>query len=147
MADLEKVVEDIMNFLDKQYSGYVDGMGFWTKQDVLRYVIENDLEICSVYGDIKQSQCGKYYLTGEQRTGCMFCAFGAHLEPEPNRFQRMAVTHPGYYRLCFESLENGGLRMGVPLDYLGIPYETWESVGQMNFADYLNEERNGLCGK
>lgn len=37
--------------------------------------------------------------------------------------------------------------MSVPLDYLGIPYETWESVGQMNLADYLNEERNGLCGK
>lgn len=122
-------------------------MGFWTKQDVLRYVIENDLEICSVYGDIKKSSCGQYYLTGEQRTGCMFCAFGAHLEPEPNRFQRMAVTHPGYYRLCFKALENGGLGMGVPLDYLGIPYETWESVGQMNFADYLNEERTDLCGK
>jgi hypothetical protein len=44
-------------------------------------------------------------------------------------------------------LENGGLGMGIPLDYLGIPYETWESVGQMNLADFLNEERNGPCGK
>ncbi|WP_312448211.1 phosphoadenosine phosphosulfate reductase family protein [Lacrimispora sp.] len=112
-------------------------MGFWTKQDVLRYVIENDLEICSVYGDIKQSSGGEYYLTGEQRTGCMFCAFGAHLEPEPNRFQRMSVTHPGYYRLCFKPLDQGGLGMDVPLDYLGIPYETWESVGQMRIEDFL----------
>lgn len=46
-------------------------MGFWTKQDVLRYVVANDLEICSVYGDIKRTISGGYYLTGEQRTGCM----------------------------------------------------------------------------
>ena len=30
--------------------------------------------------------------------------------------------------------------MGVPLDYLGIPYETWGSVGQMNLSDYLEKE-------
>ena len=29
-------------------------LGFWNRQDVLRYAVENDVEICSVYGDIKQ---------------------------------------------------------------------------------------------
>lgn len=111
-------------------------LGFWTKQDVLRYVVENDIEICSVYGDIQQTPCGEYYLTGEQRTGCMFCAFGAHLEAEPNRFQRMSVTHPKHYELCMRPLEQGGLGMTVPLDYIGIPYDTWEAHGQMNFDDF-----------
>ena len=30
-------------------------LGFWTKQDVLRYVDENDIQICSVYGDIRRT--------------------------------------------------------------------------------------------
>lgn len=110
-------------------------LGFWTHQDILRYIVENDIEICSVYGDIKQTPCGEYYTTGEQRTGCMFCAFGAHLEAEPNRFQRMSITHPKYYELCMKSLEEGGMGMKVPLEYLRIPYETWDSVGQMSLAD------------
>lgn len=111
-------------------------LGFWTHQDVLRYIVENDIEICSVYEDIKQTTRGEYYTTGEQRTGCMFCAFGAHLEKEPNRFQRMSVTHPKHYELCMRPLEQGGLGMAVPLDYIGIPYDTWETHGQMNFGDF-----------
>lgn len=112
-------------------------LGFWTKQDVLRYVVENDIEICSVYGDIKQTPCGQYYLTGEQRTGCVFCAFGAHLEAEPNRFQRMQTSHPKLYEICMKPLEEGGLGMKIPLEYVGIPYTTWEAEGQMNILDFI----------
>lgn len=112
-------------------------LGFWTKQDVLRYVVENDIEICSVYGDIKQTPCGQYYLTGEQRTGCVFCAFGAHLEKEPNRFQRMQKSHPRLYDICMKPLEQGGLGMKIPLEYIGIPYSTWESEGQMHILDFI----------
>ena len=97
-------------------------LGFWTKQDVLRYVVENNIKICSVYGDIRTTSGGRYYLSKEQRTGCMFCAFGVHLEEEPNRFQRMAETHPKHYELCMKPLDEGGLGMKVPLDFLGIPY-------------------------
>lgn len=111
-------------------------MGFWTKQDVLRYVVENDLEICSVYGDIKQTPCGEYYLTGEQRTGCMFCAFGAHLEPEPNRFQRMASAYPHQYDFCMKPVCEGGLGMAEVLDYVGIPWTTWEAQGQMSITNF-----------
>lgn len=78
-------------------------LGFWTKQDILRYVVERNLEICSVYGDIRQESNGIYYLTGEQRTGCMYCAMGAHLEEEPNRFQRMFGTHPECYAFCMRN--------------------------------------------
>lgn len=106
-------------------------LGFWTKQDILRYVVENNIEICSVYGNIRMDQSGKYYLTKEQRTGCMFCAFGVHCEEEPNRFQRMCKSHPKYYKLCMRPIESGGLGMVVPLDYIGVPYTTWENEGQM----------------
>lgn len=112
-------------------------LGFWTKQDILRYVVENDLEICSVYGDIRQREDGIYYLTGEQRTGCMFCAFGVHLEPEPNRFQRMALQYPNQYKFCMKPVCQGGLGMAEILDYVGIPWTTWEAQGQMSMSDFI----------
>lgn len=56
--------------------------------------------------------------TGLSRTGCMFCMLGVHLEKEPNRFQRMKVTHPKQYAYCMDKL---GLR--EVLEYIGVPYE------------------------
>lgn len=91
---------------------------FWTEQDILQYIKENDLEIASVYGDIRESDDGKLYLTGLDRTGCMFCMYGAHMESEPNRFQRMKETHPAQYKYCMDKL---GLR--EVLEYIGVPYE------------------------
>ena len=38
--------------------------------------------------------------TGCDRTGCIFCMFGCHLEKEPNRFQRLKQTHPRQYQYC-----------------------------------------------
>ena len=55
--------------------------------------------------------------TGAKRTGCMFCMFGVHLEKEPNRFQRMALTHPKQYDFCIHKLGCGKV-----LDFLGVPY-------------------------
>ncbi len=110
-------------------------LGFWTRQDVLRYVIENDLPICSVYGDIKQTPCGEYYTTGEQRTGCMFCGFGAHLESSPNRFQRMSETHPRHYEICM-NLKNNGVSYKDALLECGVEVETWRRAGQMEITDF-----------
>jgi 3'-phosphoadenosine 5'-phosphosulfate sulfotransferase (PAPS reductase)/FAD synthetase len=87
-------------------------MGFWTEQDVLAYLKEFDIPYCSVYGDIVEVD-GKLVTTGEERTGCMFCMFGAHLEKEPNRFQRMRLTHPKQYDYCIRPLEDNGLGLGT----------------------------------
>lgn len=68
-------------------------MSFWTEQDIIHYLIRFNIDFAEVYGE---AVCDgeKYFLTGEQRTGCMFCMYGCHLEKEPNKFQRMKVTHP-----------------------------------------------------
>jgi 3'-phosphoadenosine 5'-phosphosulfate sulfotransferase (PAPS reductase)/FAD synthetase len=119
-------------------------LGFWTRQDVLRYVVENDLLICSVYGDVKQTPCGEYYTTGEQRTGCMFCGFGTHLERCPNRFQRMLNTHPKHYQICM-NLENNGVKYRDALTLCGIEVDTWRSIGQMeieDFPEYMPDDFN-----
>ena len=89
-------------------------MSFWTEQDVLKYIVENDIEIANVYGDIVSideqgneydprftlSEGCKLKCTGCQRTGCIFCAFGAHSDRGETRFQRLAKTHPRQYEYC-----------------------------------------------
>lgn len=42
----------------------------------------------------------KYKTTGADRTGCVFCGFGFHLEKGETRFQRLARTHPRQYEYC-----------------------------------------------
>lgn len=117
-------------------------MSFWTEQDVLRFILDRHIPIASVYGDIVASDgdndygatlidC-KLHCTGCQRTGCMFCAFGAHLEKGVNRFERMKLTHPKHYEFCIgggafdtDGLwkpTKDGLGYARVLDYIGVRY-------------------------
>ena len=102
-------------------SGKSQPMGFWTEQDVLEYIFTRKLPIASVYGDIVEEvdMLGNktYRTTGEQRTGCMFCMFGCHLEKHPNRFERLKYTHPTQYRYCMEKLG-----LNEVLDYIGVDH-------------------------
>lgn len=89
-------------------------MSFWTEQDVLHYVWEEGLEIASVYGDIVAvdkngfeyeppffaSQCNMK-CSGCQRTGCVYCLFGAHLNKD-DRLVNLAKTHPKQYEYCMK---------------------------------------------
>ena len=103
-------------------SGKSQPMGFWTEQDVFQYILDNELEIASVYGDIIEIENKKgekiYTTTGEKRTGCIFCGFGCHLEKEPNRFQRLKITHPKLYDYCMNDLG-----MKEVLDYIDVEYD------------------------
>lgn len=125
-------------------------LSFWTEQDILHYIKEYDVPFCSVYGDIRIKQETEFadqmnlidYLgcyepediletTGCDRTGCVFCMFGCHLEKEPNRFQRLKKTHPRQYEYCIGGGEmvdgklqpnKEGLGLGKVLDYIGVKY-------------------------
>lgn len=92
-------------------------MGFWTEQDVLRYIKQNSLEIPSVYGEIVEDgqiqgqmcfgcHMAKLSTTGEDRTGCTFCPVGCHLDNFA-KFKRLKVTQPKMYEHCMDEL---GLR-------------------------------------
>ena len=108
-------------------------LSFWTENDILQYLFENKIQYCPIYGEIVPDGemdgqtymfiTPKFKLTGVERTGCMFCMFGAHLEKEPNRFQRMRVTHPNIYEYCMKPKEEGGLGLEEVLDYIGVNYE------------------------
>ena len=93
-------------------------MAFWTEQDVLMYIKLFGLKIASVYGEIQNideegnvlpsetldgscvmPRSCKWQCSGCQRTGCIFCGFGAHSE-KVSRFERLAQTHPRQYEYC-----------------------------------------------
>ena len=119
-------------------------ISFWTENDVLHYLWRYKAPYASIYGEIHCRYNGKecpdraarrcldeypeseskfeFYTTGVDRTGCMFCAFGAHLEDHPNRFQRMKETHPKQYDYCMRPVDRGGLGMAEVLDYAGIEH-------------------------
>lgn len=105
-------------------------MSFWTEQDILQYIKQNGIPIASVYGDIVYKDDGKLYTTGCKRTGCIFCAFGCHLEKEPSRFQRLKQTHPRQYEYC---IGGGGY------DEDGIWKPNNDGLGMKHVFDELNK--------
>ena len=80
-------------------------LAFWKTSDIWQYIKESGIKYCPVYD------------TGIKNTGCMFCMFGAHLEGNPNRFERMKITHPKIYDYCINKL-----KFSEPLDYIGVKY-------------------------
>jgi 3'-phosphoadenosine 5'-phosphosulfate sulfotransferase (PAPS reductase)/FAD synthetase len=80
-------------------------LSIWTTDDIWQYIEDQNLSYSTIYDK------------GETQTGCMFCMFGVHLEKEPNRFQRMKLTHPKQYDYCINKLG-----LGQVLDYIGVRY-------------------------
>ena len=136
-------------------------MSFWTNQDVLRYISENGVKMCEVYGDIVAvgpdgftyealsgffQEEAKLVCTGCKRTGCIFCAFGAHLEKGEGRFQRLKKTHSQQYEFCI-----GGGEWGENPDYnpaatdttLWNPRQIWkpnrQGLGMGKVFDMVND--------
>ena len=99
-------------------------LSFWTEADIWAYL----------RGDNRTGEVIPYapiYDMGYPRTGCVFCAFGVHLEhrdgvkagdPMPNRFLKLEATHPKLHAHCFKPWDEGGLGMAPVLDMIGVPW-------------------------
>lgn len=94
--------------------------------------------ICSVYGEVvtEDEEHGQMTLadvtdlgifdfgrpllktTGCERTGCMFCGYGCHLEKSPGRFERMKITHPKQYEYIMKPWDDGGLGFKEIIDWI-----------------------------
>ena len=88
-------------------------LAFWLEDDIWEYLRRFQVPYCKIYD------------MGYERTGCIFCMFGAHLDTEPNRFQQLQKTHPKLWRYCMKDWETGGLGLRPVLEYIGIPYEAY----------------------
>lgn len=86
-------------------------LSFWLEQDIWGYLHKFDVPYSTIYD------------MGYHRTGCIFCMFGCHLEPYPNRFQKLSQTHPKLYEYCMKPASEGGLGLAEVLDYIGVDYE------------------------
>ena len=114
-------------------------LSFWTEQDILKYIKEKNLKICSVYGDVVIDYSSEDQLNGQldfsdlglisdnrilkttgcSRTGCMFCGYGCHLEKEgEGRFERMKETHPNIYDYIMRPKDQGGLNYKEVIDWI-----------------------------
>ncbi len=98
-------------------------LSFWTEQDILEYIKKYNLSYAPVYGEIVLDNNGKYHTTKCDRTGCVFCMYGCHLEKEPNRFQMLKQTHPKLWEYCMKPIESGGLGMRDVMEYINVPVE------------------------
>ena len=78
-------------------------ISFWTEARIWEYIEKYSLPYSKIYD------------MGETRTGCMFCMFGVQMESKPNRFDRMAITHPKEHNACMNKY---GLK--PVLDLIGV---------------------------
>lgn len=126
-------------------------VSFWTNNDILTYIHQHGLAIASVYGDVVLDDSGeidgqmnfhdltgdyegcKFQTTGCNRTGCMFCLFGAHLEKGEGRLEKMKHTHPKRY----EYVMGGG-----EFDEHGMWIPNNKGLGFKFVVDWLNENGN-----
>ena len=125
-------------------------MSFWTEQDVLAYIKAYNVPIASVYGEVVYKHDGGEYTdtlydcggklctTGCQRTGCIFCGFGAHLEKGEGRFERLKRTHPRQYEYCMEGGAYDTDGLWKPKDGLGMKhvFDVVNSIYGKNFIRY-----------
>lgn len=66
-------------------------LAIWQRENVLQYIEQYSIPYCKLYDQ------------GYTRTGCVFCAFGAHMR-NPNQFELLAVTHPKLWEYCMDTL-------------------------------------------
>ena len=126
-------------------------LSFWTEQDVLTYIKQYNIPIASVYGDVVYDNGGEQYpellcdcgcrlkTTGRDRTGCIFCGFGAHLEKKgEGRFERLKKTHPRQYEYCLEGGAYDTDGLWKPKDGLGMKhvFDVVNSIYGKNFIRY-----------
>ena len=88
-------------------------LSFWLESDVWEYLRRYEVPYSKIYD------------MGYERTGCIFCAFGAHLDTQPTRFQLLQKTHPKLWRYCMRDWDAGGLGLRQVLEYIGVPYESF----------------------
>jgi 3'-phosphoadenosine 5'-phosphosulfate sulfotransferase (PAPS reductase)/FAD synthetase len=102
-------------------------LSFWLEQDIWDYVKQFNVPYSKIYD------------MGYDRTGCMFCMFGVHMEKGENRFQRMKRTHPNQWNYCINKLG-----IGHCLDLINVEYN--EYIEQETQAEIcITQEEDKPC--
>lgn len=96
-------------------------IGFWTDNDVFRYIYQNGISIAEPYGEVVPEgtapgqlsfidtrtpaacEACRFTCSGEKRTGCLFCPIGCHLDNFA-KFRNLRSYSPRLYEYCMEEL-------------------------------------------
>lgn len=118
-------------------------LSFWNGQDILQYINQKNIKMAEVYGDLiyKDEDDMPYSndlftslmtleLTGEKRTGCIFCLFG--IRQDTDRFLRLKETEPKKYDYVMRGGKFDEQGMWIPHQGLGYKF----------VIDWLNEHGN-----
>lgn len=108
-------------------------LSFWTEQDILHYINQNNIDIAEIYGDIVYTdEDGMFYdnqlfkemmpltTTKAKRTGCVFCMFGITQEPE--RFLMLKEEEPNKYDYVMRGGKFDNEGMWIPHNGLGYKF-------------------------
>jgi hypothetical protein len=154
--------EEMIDYRVKTHSAYMRYGGRVVSRETGATIENQEIEnaICSVYGEIVTddeengqmtladvSDMGIFDLgrpelhtTGCDRTGCMFCGYGCHLEKSPSRFERMKITHPKQYEYIMRPWEEEVTIMDAETGEL-----TTATITGLNYKeiiDWINEHGN-----
>lgn len=115
-------------------------LSFWTEDNILQYIVQNNIQLADVYGEVVTERDGfQYYpigfeehitTTGAKRTGCVWCLFGT--SQDSKKFQRLKENEPKRYEYVM-----GG---GEFVD--GMWTANKEGLGYRFVIDWLNEHRD-----
>ncbi len=114
------------NVLNGDKSDIGRPLSIWTKKDIWDYVSLYNLKYSKIYDDVLNED-GSIKIDKEIRTGCAYCAFGAHLESRGkdkgklNRFQRLALRKPKQFKKMMK-LENNGVSFSEALNFINVKH-------------------------
>lgn len=110
-------------------------MSFWTKQDVLNYVKYYNIKVADCYGEVIpvdkdnkptfEETKDHYMFSGVQRTGCIYCMFGSHLDTQKggiSRFELLRRTQPQLFDYCMKGGKFDAEGLWIPHNGLGMAF-------------------------
>lgn len=110
-------------------------LSFWTKQDTMSYIKETGLKIADCYGEVISVSKDNvpifdeikdhYMFSGVQRTGCIFCMFGCHLDTLKggiNRFAILKQNNPQLFNFCMRGGKFDNQGLWIPHNGLGMAF-------------------------
>lgn len=113
-----KDVGCIAGLKNGRYVGRV--IGFWTLQDILKYIVRYNIPLFKLYGEVidevLEDGSENFYLTGCQRTGCKLCLFGCQYKK--NTIHQLKYLEPHTWKILLKPIEEGGYGYGEVIKYL-----------------------------
>lgn len=99
-------------------------LSIWNESDIWEYIKRFNIPYSKIYDDVLDDD-GNILIDGEKRTGCAYCAFGAHLEKSDlltnNRFERLALRKPKQYKKMMK-LKNNGVTYDEALGFIKVSH-------------------------